>query len=139
MTGHPKILVGIDGTPRGDDALAFATVLAHMAGRNDATSDTAAEVPRPFSSPPPPTVRTDRGAERVLNEQRFGSPELEIESVGMFDDRGEPAAELRSGQPLRIDIAFTATSRSRHVAGPKVSSPPGQRTAPASACARYTH
>jgi nucleotide-binding universal stress UspA family protein len=32
MTSHPKILVGIDGTPRGDDALAFATVLARMAG-----------------------------------------------------------------------------------------------------------
>lgn len=28
MTSHPKIVVGIDGTPRGDDALAFATVLA---------------------------------------------------------------------------------------------------------------
>jgi nucleotide-binding universal stress UspA family protein len=32
MTSHPKIVVGIDGTPRGDDALAFATVLARMTG-----------------------------------------------------------------------------------------------------------
>jgi nucleotide-binding universal stress UspA family protein len=32
MTSHPKIIVGIDGTPRGEDALAFATVLAHMVG-----------------------------------------------------------------------------------------------------------
>jgi nucleotide-binding universal stress UspA family protein len=28
MTSHPRILVGIDGSTRGDDALAFATVLA---------------------------------------------------------------------------------------------------------------
>jgi nucleotide-binding universal stress UspA family protein len=32
MTSHPKIVVGIDGTPRGEDALAFATVLARMVG-----------------------------------------------------------------------------------------------------------
>jgi len=32
VTHHPKILVGIDGTPRGEDALAFATVLARMVG-----------------------------------------------------------------------------------------------------------
>jgi len=32
MTDHPKIVVGIDGTPRGEDALAFATVLARMVG-----------------------------------------------------------------------------------------------------------
>jgi len=32
MTHHPKIVVGIDGTPRGEDALAFATVLARMVG-----------------------------------------------------------------------------------------------------------
>ncbi len=32
MTGHPKIVVGIDGTPRGEDAVAFATVLARMLG-----------------------------------------------------------------------------------------------------------
>jgi nucleotide-binding universal stress UspA family protein len=30
MTGHPKIVVGLDGTPRGEDAVAFATVLARM-------------------------------------------------------------------------------------------------------------
>ncbi|HEX5618847.1 MAG TPA: universal stress protein [Solirubrobacteraceae bacterium] len=32
MTSHPKIVVGIDGTPRGEDAVAFATVLARMIG-----------------------------------------------------------------------------------------------------------
>ena len=32
MTSHPKIVVGIDGTPRGEDAVAFATVLARMLG-----------------------------------------------------------------------------------------------------------
>ena len=32
MTGHPKIVVGIDGTPRGEDAVAFATILARMVG-----------------------------------------------------------------------------------------------------------
>jgi lipopolysaccharide transport system ATP-binding protein len=85
--------------------------LAHMAARSDGVSDAAVEEPRPFSSTPRPTVRTERGAERVLNEQRFGSPELEIEAVGVFDDRGEPLAEMRSGQPVRIDIAFVATGR----------------------------
>ena len=85
--------------------------LSHMANRNDAVSETAVDEPRPFSSTALPTLRTDRGAERVLNEQRFGSPELEIEAVAVFDDRDEPAAELRSGQPLRIDITFVATGR----------------------------
>ena len=28
MTAHPKIVVGIDGSSRGDDALAFALVLS---------------------------------------------------------------------------------------------------------------
>jgi len=32
MTTHPKIVVGIDGSPRGEDAVAFATVLARMVG-----------------------------------------------------------------------------------------------------------
>jgi nucleotide-binding universal stress UspA family protein len=32
MTSHPRILVGLDGTPRGEDAVAFATVLARMVG-----------------------------------------------------------------------------------------------------------
>jgi nucleotide-binding universal stress UspA family protein len=32
MTSHPKIVVGIDGSPRGDDALAFARVLADVLG-----------------------------------------------------------------------------------------------------------
>lgn len=32
MTSHSKIVVGIDGTPRGEDALAFARVLARMVG-----------------------------------------------------------------------------------------------------------
>jgi nucleotide-binding universal stress UspA family protein len=32
MTGRPKIVVGIDGSSRGDDALAFASVLARAVG-----------------------------------------------------------------------------------------------------------
>jgi nucleotide-binding universal stress UspA family protein len=32
MTSHPKIVVGIDGSPRGEDAVAFATVLARTLG-----------------------------------------------------------------------------------------------------------
>ena len=32
MTSHPRIVVGIDGTPRGEDAVAFATVFARMVG-----------------------------------------------------------------------------------------------------------
>jgi nucleotide-binding universal stress UspA family protein len=32
MTSHPKIVVGIDGTPRGEDAAAFGTALARLIG-----------------------------------------------------------------------------------------------------------
>ena len=32
MTSHPRVVVGIDGTPRGEDAVAFAAVLARMVG-----------------------------------------------------------------------------------------------------------
>ena len=32
MTSHPRVVVGIDGTPRGEDAVAFAAVLARIVG-----------------------------------------------------------------------------------------------------------
>jgi nucleotide-binding universal stress UspA family protein len=83
MTSHPKILVGIDGTPRGEDAVAFATALARMVGtglllayiygpeetladahallepRMDALGDVTAEVTA-YADPSPP-----RGLARV--------------------------------------------------------------------------
>lgn len=65
----------------------------------------------PVTSPPPPTVRTTRGDEVPLDEQRFGSMELEIGTVRVLDGEGQPVTEMRSGQPLQIEIGYTATAR----------------------------
>jgi lipopolysaccharide transport system ATP-binding protein len=55
-----------------------------------------------------PKIRNERGRELIVDENRFGSVELEIASVGLFDVNGQPLAEVRSGQPLRIGIDFRA-------------------------------
>jgi nucleotide-binding universal stress UspA family protein len=93
MTSHPRIVVGIDGSPRGEDAAAFATVLARVVGtgllltyiygpeerltdahalldpRRDAISDVSAEVTG-YSDPSPARglarVAAARGADIIV-------------------------------------------------------------------------
>jgi lipopolysaccharide transport system ATP-binding protein len=55
-----------------------------------------------------PVIRTSAGTELRVNENRFGSLEMEIVSVNLLDAMGTPVKELNSGDPLRIAIAYRA-------------------------------
>lgn len=85
---------------------------AHM-GEDPLLTESKPEEQRsyPGASPPPPTVRTMRGNEVPLNEQRFGSMELEIGTVRVLDGEGQPVAEVLSGQPVQIEIGYAAIER----------------------------
>ncbi len=48
------------------------------------------------------------GAELKLNENRFGSLEIEIEAVNLYNMTGEAIQELESGKGLRIEIVYNA-------------------------------
>jgi lipopolysaccharide transport system ATP-binding protein len=65
----------------------------------------------PIDAAPPPPVRSTRGDEVPLDEQRFGSMELEIGAVRLLDNEGQEVDEVRSGQPIRIEIDYAATAR----------------------------
>lgn len=69
------------------------------------------EPSQPVPTEPPPTVRTTRGDEVPLNEQRFDSMELEIGTVRVLDGEGQPATEVLTGQPLQIEIGYATTRR----------------------------
>jgi lipopolysaccharide transport system ATP-binding protein len=77
----------------------------------------AVAAPQPESEPAPgpalprPTVRTDRGAEVPINEERFGSVELEIRGVRVSDGAGSDVTSLAQGAPLSIAIDYEANDR----------------------------
>ena len=53
-------------------------------------------------------ARTSDGVELRVNENRFGSQELQIRSVRLLDARGRAVESLRAGQPLRVEVAYEA-------------------------------
>jgi lipopolysaccharide transport system ATP-binding protein len=53
-----------------------------------------------------PVVRTPTGAELRVNENRFGSMEMEIVAVRLLDPVGFPVTELESGDSLHIEIEY---------------------------------
>jgi lipopolysaccharide transport system ATP-binding protein len=55
-----------------------------------------------------PVLRTPTGAELRVNENRFGSMEMEIVAVHLLDSAGFPVTELDSGDPLHIEIEYLA-------------------------------
>jgi lipopolysaccharide transport system ATP-binding protein len=55
-----------------------------------------------------PVMRTPAGAELRVNENRFGSMEMEIVAVRLLDPAGLPVTELDSGDPLRVEIEYLA-------------------------------
>lgn len=65
----------------------------------------------PVVSAPSQTVRTTRGDEVPLDERRFGSVELEIGEVRLRDGDGQAVDEVRSGQPVQIEIDYAAKGR----------------------------
>ena len=56
-----------------------------------------------------PVRRTPGGAELRVNENRFGSMEMEIMVVHLLDRRGLPVTELGTGEPLRVEIEYSAS------------------------------
>ena len=57
-----------------------------------------------------PVVRTPAGAELRVNENRFGSMEMEIVAVRLLDPAGRLVTELDSGDPLHIEIEYLASN-----------------------------
>ena len=57
-----------------------------------------------------------QGAELRVNENRFGSLELEIVGVRLLDSTGVTVSELATGEPLRVEIdyAWRADTQSAH-------------------------
>jgi lipopolysaccharide transport system ATP-binding protein len=55
-----------------------------------------------------PVVHTPTGAELRVNQNRFGSMEMEIVAVRLLDPAGQPVTELDSGAPLTVEIEYLA-------------------------------
>lgn len=55
-----------------------------------------------------PVSRTPAGVDLKVQENRFGSLEMEIVSVQLLTQSGNPSEVLHSGDPLRIAIAYRA-------------------------------
>ncbi len=53
-------------------------------------------------------VQTAMGTQLKVNENRFGSLEMEIINVRLLDEKGVPISELPSGDPLTIEIEYIA-------------------------------
>jgi lipopolysaccharide transport system ATP-binding protein len=65
----------------------------------------------PAASPEPLIVRTTQGDEVPLDEQRFGSTELEVGAVRLLDGESRPVTDVLSGQPVQIEIGYLAIAR----------------------------
>lgn len=61
--------------------------------------------------PPPIVVKTPRGEELPVDEQRLESDQLVIQDVRLLDSDGLPVSELLAGQPLRIELTYAAAER----------------------------
>ncbi len=59
----------------------------------------------------PPTVRTEEGAELLLDQHRFGTSEVELTAVRVLTRNGDAATELRASQPLRVEIEYRVALR----------------------------
>jgi homopolymeric O-antigen transport system ATP-binding protein len=53
-----------------------------------------------------PVVRASSGRDLRLNENRFGSLELEITGVRILDDRGEPVEDIEPGAAVTVEIEY---------------------------------
>lgn len=55
-----------------------------------------------------PTLHTPTNSDLHVGENRFGSLELQITRVQLFDRKRQPVTELDSGEPLSIEVDFLA-------------------------------
>lgn len=55
-----------------------------------------------------PPAQTPSGVRLSLHENRFGSLELEMRAVHLFNRMGSPCSEIASGDPLEVQIDFFA-------------------------------
>lgn len=95
----------------GEAPLVVDRYVAHVSGGSSKRGESrntmpALPVPAPLAngqSPPSPKL--------VINENRFGSLELEITAVRFLDEERRPISGFRSGSPLRVEIDFLAPRR----------------------------
>lgn len=55
-----------------------------------------------------PVKKTSTGTELVMNKNRFGTLEMEIVDVCLFDVMGNPLTELIGGYPVTVEIRYQA-------------------------------
>jgi lipopolysaccharide transport system ATP-binding protein len=55
-----------------------------------------------------PVMRSSSGEPLIVHENRFGSLEMQITGVHILSPTGLPIREIRSGEPLRIEIEYKA-------------------------------
>jgi len=87
--------------------------VAHMGQGEPSLTESKPQGERsdPVAATPPSIVRTTHGTELPLEEQRFGSMELEIGTVRLLDANAQAVTEVLSGQPMQIEIDYVATRR----------------------------
>ena len=89
---------------RSGEQMAYGQARAVMDRYVDAMrSETRQRTPREFV----PQVAAN-GVELRANENRFGSFEMQITSVRLFDRDGRWLTEIASGRPLRVEIEYSA-------------------------------
>jgi lipopolysaccharide transport system ATP-binding protein len=98
---------------QGDAADVVRQYVVHMSQGEPSITESKPQGGRsdPVAAPPPATVRTMRGTELPLEEQRFGSMELEIGTVRLLDAKGQAVTEVLSGQPMQVEIDYVAARR----------------------------
>jgi lipopolysaccharide transport system ATP-binding protein len=69
------------------------------------TAEMMAETRRRTVAEPP---RTPTNSALSINKNRFGSLEIEIVSVRLLNQAGLPVTELNSGEPLQVEIEYSA-------------------------------
>lgn len=86
--------------------------ISHMStGGRPADLETRGVPSLPPGSSAVSTVRTERGADVVVDGNRFGSVELDLTAVRALAADGSPVMELPSGRPLQIEIEYEAPRR----------------------------
>jgi lipopolysaccharide transport system ATP-binding protein len=57
-----------------------------------------------------PNGQASNGNHLILNENRFGSLEVEISAVRILDGNGDPVQKINNGDPLRLEIDYRSNT-----------------------------
>jgi lipopolysaccharide transport system ATP-binding protein len=97
--------------PAGEVVREYFAHMGEPGSLHPAASIAAEAVSSRVVAPPPILVRTPRGEDVPIDEDRLEAEQLSIQTVRLLDDAGVTVSEIRSGQPLRIELTYTAVER----------------------------